>query len=182
MEAGRAADIVANLGSAHKPKMRCGVFRAFVPCALATLLLGALAPPTEAQIKDLFEELRGNWRGSGVMSLSENRRSRIVCDSTYTGTATQLALTIACKSDFRDIKLRAKLSRNIGRLTGLWTEESYNATGSITGVASPNRIRFRIGGTVLGTMEVTYSARAQKVVVETQGIPLEKMEITMRRR
>ena len=182
MMAGLAPAILAMCRLPSVSNARYRALAAALLLLLAGVALGGQTRPAGAEIKDLFVELRGNWRGSGVMSLSENRRSRIVCDGSYSGTASQLVLVIACKSDFRDIRLSAKLSRNVGRLTGLWTEESYNATGSITGVAAPNRIRFRIGGTVLGTMEVAYSARRQTVVVETRGIPLQKMEITMRRR
>jgi hypothetical protein len=149
---------------------------------LAIAIMIAAQMIAYSQDKDLFAGLRGAWGGGGIMHLSENRKSRIVCDADYSGTASQLALSINCKSDFQDIRLRARLSRNSGRLSGTWREESYNAVGAIAGAAAANRLTFQIGGNVLGKMTVEYSARRQRVVIETLGIPLERIEIDMTRR
>ena len=149
---------------------------------LAIGFLIAFQSTVHSQEKDLFAGLRGTWGGGGVMHLSENRKSRIVCDADYGGTASQLVLSINCKSDFQDIRLRARLSRNSGRLSGTWTEESYNAVGAIAGAATANRLTFQIGGNVLGKMTVDYNNRRQQVVIETLGIPLERIAISMTRR
>lgn len=152
---------------------------------LAVILLFtslSAAVPAHAQEKDLFIQLRGNWGGGGIMHLSEGRKSRITCDAKYSGTATQLVIAIHCKSDFQDIDLRARLSKNMGRLSGTWEEKSYSAIGAITGAAQPSRLNFMIGGGVAGRMTVNYSSRKQQVTIQTAGIPLEKIEINMSRR
>ncbi len=150
------------------------------------LMIGVVAAPVpvfaQDVVKDLFSQLRGKWGGTGIMALSENRKSRIICNAEYSGSASQLVLAINCDSDFEDIKLRARLSRSMGRLSGSWQEEGYNAVGAITGSASDSRLSFRIGGGVNGKMVVDYNARRQTVLIETLGIPLEKIEINMQRR
>jgi hypothetical protein len=154
------------------------VYRFAAPFLLAVMAAGQ---PAEAQQKDLFVQLRGSWSGSGIMHLSENRKSRIICDANYTGNASQLGIAINCRSDFPDIRLRAALSRNSGRLSGTWREESYNAVGAIAGGATDKRLTFTIGGNVAGKMTVNYAGRRQQVLIETLGIPMEKIEISMQK-
>ena len=135
-----------------------------------------------AEQEDIFEVLRGRWGGSGLMHLTQNRRERLVCDAQYSGSATQLRIVIKCRSKFENIDLQATLSANERRLAGVWEEKAYKAIGTIAGQAAEGEIKFYVGGNVLGTMTVTYNKRRQKVLIETKGIPMQKLQIDMTRR
>jgi len=132
---------------------------------------------------DPFTNLRGNWKGSGTMTLKDGKKHRLACYSQYSGTATQLRLVIDCKSDINTIIMKAQLSANQGNLLGTWREETFRAIGTISGrVSDGNRIKFRIGGNVLGTMSVRYTKRSQNVSIKAAGFSLEDVTIKMKRR
>jgi hypothetical protein len=135
-----------------------------------------------SQTNDLFTDLRGNWRGGGTVTFDDGEKRRMVCDAAYSGTAVQLRLIINCKSNSNKIQMNAKLSANSGKLLGTWEEKTYNAIGTISGVASENKIKFYIGGNVLGTMNVKYSKRRQDVTIKTTGAALRDVKIKLTRR
>ncbi|MCB1451920.1 MAG: hypothetical protein KDJ67_17695 [Nitratireductor sp.] len=143
-------------------------------------LISAIAPASAAG-DDPFDVIRGKWRGSGTMSFTDGTKQRIACSAQYTGTASQLGLVIACKSSISEITLSARLSANGGNLLGTWEEKTYKAIGSVSGRATESRIRFYIGGYVLGTMTVNYNKSRQQVVIATKGIPLKDLTIAMKR-
>ena len=155
--------------------------RPFAAIAIAVLGLGMSVSPASAAGDDPFETIRGKWRGSGTMSFTDGTKQRIACSSQYTGSASQLGLVIACKSSISEITLSARLSANGGNLLGTWEEKTYKAIGSVSGKATENKIRFYIGGYVLGTMTVNYNKSRQQVVISTKGIPLKDLTIAMKR-
>lgn len=159
-----------------------GRMRRLIPAALmAVPLMAAMPGPSGAAGEDPFELIRGKWAGTGVMSFTDGTSERIVCNSQYSGTASQLGLFIGCKSNISAIALSAKLSANAGNLLGTWEEKTYKAIGSVSGKATENRIQFYIGGNVLGSMTVNYNKTTQQVTIKTTGISLKDMTITMRR-
>ncbi len=157
-----------------------------VPLLAVAALLTVLAPIGNAFAAsgdtNPFALLHGKWRGSGIMTLKPNKKERLVCGALYTGSASQLRMVIDCKSDKRKIKLKARLSSNAGRLSGVWGEETFNALGTAAGTMKGNRLKFTIAGNVFGNMQVTYSRRKQTVSITTKGIPLKDFNITLTRR
>ena len=145
----------------------------FTTAATATMA----APPVNP-----FEQLIGNWRGSGLMTMDDGSRERIACNADYGGNSIQLRLSISCKSGERDIRMTARLSSNAGRLLGFWEEKYFKAAGSIAGVAGDDRLDFTVSGNVNGKMVVAYSRTRQTVSITTQAVPLRSLEISMRRR
>lgn len=138
--------------------------------------------PSYSEPTDLFVDLRGNWGGGGTMTLKDGEKQRLICDAQYTGTASQLRLGINCKSSSNQVNMKASLSSNSGRLLGTWEESTYKAIGTISGIASENRIKFYIGGNVLGTMNVQYSKNRQDVTIKTTGVSLEDVKLKLTRR
>ena len=141
-----------------------------------------LAANSTAVVDDPFALLRGKWRGTGLMTLKDGTRERLTCNSHYTGSATQLVLSINCASSISKIEMKAKLSEFSGHLRGVWEEKTYRALGTISGNISEGKISFRIAGNLWGKMIVDYSKRRQKVSIETRGISLQTVKINMKRR
>lgn len=149
---------------------------------LAGLFLALPSAPLKAETKDIFADIRGKWGGSGTMTLKDGEKQRLACTSQYGGSATQLSLVINCKSSSNRIIMNASLSANAGKLLGTWEEKTYSAIGTISGIASKNKIRFYIGGNVLGTMTVKYSKRTQDVTIKASNVSLQDVKIRMTRR
>ena len=171
------------MNSAHALiSLHIGQIRHFLAALLAVWLLGLTSNSALAAADDLFIDLRGKWKGSGTMTLKDGEKQRLICDAQYSGTATQLRLIINCKSGSNKISMNGQLSANQGNLLGTWKETTYNAIGTISGKATDNKIKFYIGGNVLGTMTVRYSKRSQSVSIKTTGVSLQDVSIKLSRR
>jgi hypothetical protein len=152
------------------------------PAGAALMLWLFQAGAAAAATENPFELLVGKWGGNGLMTLEGGRKQRLTCDATYSGGASQLTLAINCRGGENEVKLQAKLSVNAGRMLGIWEEKVNRVAGSISGVATRNRISFSIVGVVQGTMTVNYSKARQKVEITARGIPLQTVSLNMTRR
>ena len=152
---------------------------------LLAVALGALpflvpAGPSKADPSP-FSTLLGSWGGSGEIQLDKGRKERIKCNAYYTGGGSDLGLAIRCQSDNYKIEIRSKLSYSGGRLSGSWEERTFNASGSATGTASPNKISLAIKGAVSANMQVSYTKTTQNVNISVSGVALQAVRITLAR-
>jgi hypothetical protein len=128
-----------------------------------------------------FDTLLGSWGGSGELRLDKGRTERIKCNAYYTGGGAELGVAIRCASDSYKIEIRSKLSYSGGRLSGNWEERTFNASGSASGTASPNKLSISIKGGVSGTMLVNFTKSSQSVTISTQGAALQGVRISLAR-
>jgi hypothetical protein len=152
---------------------------------ILAVALGALpflvpAGPSKADPSP-FSTLLGSWGGSGEIQLDKGRKERIKCNAYYTGGGSDLGLAIRCQSDNYKIEIRSKLSYSGGRLSGSWEERTFNASGSATGTASPNKISLVIKGAVSANMQVSYTKTTQNVNISVSGVALQGVRITLAR-
>jgi hypothetical protein len=148
--------------------------------ALGTLPFLVPAGPSKADPSP-FSTLLGSWGGSGEIQLDKGRKERIKCNAYYTGGGSDLGLAIRCQSDNYKIEIRSKLSYSGGRLSGSWEERTFNASGSATGTASPNKISLAIKGAVSANMQVSYTKTTQNVNISVSGVALQGVRITLAR-
>jgi hypothetical protein len=149
---------------------------------LSAFACGPASAQTTAAIANPFELLLGKWGGSGMMTLEGGRKQRLACDASYSGSALQLVIIINCKGGESKVQMQAKLSSNAGRLLGIWEEKSYRVAGSISGVATQNKISFNILGAVQGKMNVSYSKTRQQVNITAKGVSLQAVTMNLTRR
>lgn len=153
--------------------------------ALALLAASWTALPLPvacAQEADLFALLAGNWRGSGTATLFDNRRYHVACDAAYSGTGARLVVRIDCRSDYSDLRLRAQVTRSVGRLTGLWREEVLGVAGTIAGISGAERLSLTVFSVAPAHMDVVYAKRRHRVVITAANVPVVRVEINMRKR
>jgi hypothetical protein len=147
---------------------------------LALALAGAPAPATQAASH--FTRLAGFWSGSGQFRLDNGRSEAIRCSASYAPRGgTSMALSLRCASPSNRIELRASLVSRGDRLTGTWEERSYNASGSVSGVASGSSLRLAISGSLSGFMVVTTHGGTQSISVRTDTGGLKGVNISLRR-
>src|SRR5262245_57508661 len=127
---------------------------------VAPILLGQ-SLSTEADSSNPFDTLLGTWRGSGQVQLSQGKTERLKCNAYYTGGGSQLGMAIRCQSESSNVEIRSKLSQSGGRITGTWEERTFNAQGNASGQATNGKITLSISGSVIGSMQVSYSASRQ---------------------
>ena len=82
-----------------------------------------------------FEQLAGSWSGAGTMDLSNGRHEPIKCRASYDVLEEQskLQLNIRCASDSYNFDLRGSATYTAGAITGVWSESSRNAAGTLSG-------------------------------------------------
>src|SRR5215831_2871503 len=139
--------------------IRRTTLRLLAAAALTAPIMLAQSGPTEADAGP-FDTLLGSWRGNGQIELS---------------------MAIRCQSESSNVEIRSKLSQSGGRITGTWEERTFNAEGNASGQATNGKITLSISGSVIGSMQVSYSASRQSVSISTQNIALKSVSIDLTR-
>jgi hypothetical protein len=160
--------------------IRRTALRLLAAVALTAPIVLAQSGPTAADAGP-FDTLLGSWRGSGQIELSQGKTERLKCNAYYTGGGSQLGMAIRCQSESSNVEIRSKLSQSGGRVTGTWEERTFNAEGNASGQATNGKITLSISGSVIGSMQVSYSASRQSVSISTQNIALKSVSIDLTR-
>src|SRR5215469_14220638 len=161
--------------------IRCAHKRLSAAVAMTAALMLVSTDGTKADTGNSFDVLLGSWRGGGQMELSEGKTERLKCNAYYTGGGSQLGMAIRCQSESSNVEIRSKLSQSGGRITGTWEERTFNAEGNASGQATNGKITLSISGSVIGSMQVSYSASRQSVSISTQNIALKSVSIDLTR-
>lgn len=161
-------------------------------CTLKPLLaqVGALALiaattslSTNAAANDAsLDVLAGTWRGDGTMSFEGGETEGISCNGYYKS-AGNLSVVIRCKGTSSNFELRSKLQSNGDKVSGNWEERTYNATGDVSGTASPGKLNVQFSGSLAGSLEVSFSSSSQSVSVSvgTKGAGIKGVRVNFNR-
>lgn len=108
---------------------------------------GPLAALT-ADAASPLAQLNGSWSGSGHISLTDGKSEGLKCTAYYTPKdgGAEVGAALRCASASNKVELRAKLVSDGSRLSGSWEERTFNASGTVTGQASPTQIKLAING------------------------------------
>ena len=151
--------------------------------ALLALLVGSLQPTSAAPI-EVFSAIPGFWIGPGRIEFSEGASEALVCKAYYATTdqTSRLSIVLRCASPSQKIELRAQLLAQGPNLTGIWEERTYNASGTVTGQATDQKITLSIeGGGFTGTMLVVQDGGHQSVSITAQGVGFKKVSVSLTR-
>ncbi len=172
------------LASSHGPGK--AVARGVAPLVaifftLATLL--AFPATGQAGPEEVFKKLAGSWHGAGQLVLSDGNKERISCRGYYTLKSGGDALTIAirCNSPNYNIEMRSLLNSGGGSVRGDWEERTFNATGTVSGSASDDRISLAISGAITGSMSIAVGGASHKVNITTSGVGFKSVSMTLSR-
>lgn len=160
---------------------RAGARAGGLVIALAALL--GLAGTSQAHAQAPFQTLAGNWSGSGQIKLDNGKSEALKCRAYYTQKESDnLGIALRCASASNKIELRASLSQSGSQVAGSWEERTFNAAGTVTGRVTSGRINQSItGGTFSGSMNVAITGERHSVSIETNGIGLRAVNISLSR-
>ncbi|MFN3745027.1 MAG: hypothetical protein ACK4TL_10010 [Hyphomicrobiaceae bacterium] len=138
---------------------------------------------SEARAQTPFQVLAGNWSGSGQIRLDNGKSEALRCRAYYTQKeAATLGIALICASASNKIELRANLNQSGTQVEGSWEERTFNAAGTVTGRVTAGRINLSIaGGTFSGSMNVAITGARHSVSIETNGIGLKAVNISLSR-
>jgi hypothetical protein len=161
------------------PRFHAAV-RALAGVAFASVALAASAATSAANPLTI---MNGAWSGAGNFRLENGKTEHIRCRALYaTRSGDSMGLSLRCASAGNSIELRARLAARGNRVSGAWEERSFNAEGTVSGVALGNTLRLSIQGSGLsGFMVVTTNGRTQSISVRTDTSALRGVNISLRR-
>ena len=130
-----------------------------------------------------LEVLAGTWQGAGTMSFESGETENISCNGYYKG-AGNLSVVIRCKGTSSNFELRSKLESNGDKVSGSWEERTYNATGDLSGTASAGKLNVQFGGSLTGSLEMSFSSSSQSVSVSvgTKGAGIKGVQVNLNRK
>ena len=133
-----------------------------------------------------FRALAGSWTGGGVISLADGNQERLRCRASYDvdGSGTALRLNLKCASDSYKFDLASDVAYRDGEISGQWTEASRNASGSIEGRASGDRIEAAARGPAFSAnLSLTTRGNRQAVSIRPQqGADISEVSLVLSRR
>jgi hypothetical protein len=148
--------------------------------ALAVALLCLVGGSTNAQpaatqgsaaVGSPFDQLAGNWSGSGTIDLSNGKHESIKCKASYDVLEEQkkLQLNIRCASDSYNFDLRGSAAYAGDAITGTWSESTRNAAGTLSG--SVKGAGFQVvakGPTFTANLDLVIRGDKQSVTIRSQ--------------
>ena len=132
-----------------------------------------------------FGPLAGSWSGGGTLTTSSGTRERLRCRAHYSvgQGGRSLQLGIRCAGDSYRFDLASSVVARRGRIFGRWSESGYNASGTVSGTASGDRIRaLARGNTFSAGLALTTRGNRQSVAITPQGAAITGVHLSLQRR
>ena len=118
--------------------------------SLVSLILGvALASPGLAapqKAGDPFDQLKGEWKGDGVVITDDGQPKKVSCTTKYQVTGGNIVQTLYCKGNDYEVNTTLKVTDRSGKIKGSWNESVYDASGTVTGTAKGDTVHALIAG------------------------------------
>jgi hypothetical protein len=139
--------------------------------------------PHPATAQSALDVLAGSWRGSGTMLFEDGTAEAMNCNGYYRAGA-NMSVVIRCKGSDSKFELRSKLLKSEGdKVSGVWEERTYNASGQASGTALPGKLNVQFSGSLAGRLELSFSPSSQSVSVsiDTEGTGLKGARVSFSR-
>jgi hypothetical protein len=157
---------------------------AFIAAAALGATIVASTPAASQKTDAPFANLNGAWTGGGQVRLEGGKTERISCKAYYTPRdgGSGVGIALRCASTSYTINLRSTIASSGGKVTGSWEEQTFNASGDVSGRASPGNLAVSInGGGISGSMSVSFGGATQQVSINTSGTALKGVSISLSR-
>lgn len=146
-----------------------------VPIMLAAAL-SLLAGTAQAE-SGSFAALNGTWSG-GTLTMASGTQNQLRCRANYA--PGQLRLNIRCASDNYNFDLRSDVTSRNGQISGEWIEATHNASGTVTGRASGERIQAHARGDAFSVeLSLTTRGNRQSVAIRPQGTEVQQVSLAL---
>lgn len=156
-----------------------------IATAAAVVLALALAgSPASADVSP-FRAMAGAWAGGGTLSLANGEQQQLRCRATYdvAGRGDALSLSLRCASDSYNFDLASNVEYRGGAISGQWSEATRNASGTIEGRASGDRIEAAAQGqSFSANLSLTTRGGRQTVTIRPQGGDITAVSLALNRR
>jgi hypothetical protein len=152
---------------------------AMASVGLALLALGSASLAHAGPVEDMT----GYWSGTGTIRLSGKETERVKCVAIYrVGDAgTKIKQTLRCASSDYNINAKADLAIKGGQqVEGSWEEQTYSASGEITGRYTGSSFVLAIkGANFTAAMNVGLSNCKQSIEITPKGLEMRRISMTL---
>jgi hypothetical protein len=148
------------------------VFRSSVLAALGIMIGSAGSHAAK------LDDFAGYWTGGGKVTLNNGSTEQVKCVVTYKTTGDQLRQNIRCASQGFSFNGTSELQITGNKVTGKWIENTYSATGDVTGKFNDAGFALSISGmTFTATMDVATVGCKQTLDITPKGLEVVKIAL-----
>lgn len=133
--------------------------------SVAAVALAALvAMPAFSASGNPFHQLNGYWTGSGTVTPPKGHAEKVSCRVTYSVAGSAVTQNMRCAGTDYKFSTSSQLTYSGGKISGSWSETTYDASGTVSGTASGNTVRARISGDKFsGRMSINVSGSRHSI-------------------
>ena len=147
----------------------------FAPALVRTLVVAtavALSGTASHAQSAPFAGMAGVWSGGGTITLDSGASERIRCRATYAVSSggDGLNQTLVCASDSYKFDLKSDVIAKNGSLSGTWSENSRNVTGTLEGHAGGGQFNVVVSAPAFtANLALKTSGNKQTVSISAEG-------------
>jgi hypothetical protein len=136
------------------------------------LLVALLSLPAESATKKAapkgtgnpFDILKGYWTGGGTVAPGKGNPEKVSCKVTYNVAGSSVSQNMRCAGTDYKFNTSSKLTYSGGKISGSWSETTYDASGTVSGTAVGNTVHARISGDKFsGRMSINVSGSSHTI-------------------
>jgi hypothetical protein len=111
-----------------------------------------------------FVLLNGYWTGGGTVTPRKGHPEKVSCRVTYSVAGSSIAQNMRCAGTDYKFNTASKLNYSGGKISGSWSETTYDASGSVSGTARGSTVHARISGDKFsGRMSINVSGSRHSI-------------------
>jgi hypothetical protein len=152
-----------------------------VPSAVA-LLISLSALQGQAAPAGPFTEMAGSWAGAGSLKMANGAKEQLRCRANYRvgGNGSEVQLRLRCASESYNFNFAGDVESNGRAVSGSWSETTRNASGTVSGRISGDRIQVVArGDSFSASLSLVTRGNRQSVAIQPQGTEISEVSITL---
>jgi opacity protein-like surface antigen len=133
-----------------------------------------------AAVANPTKDLAGRWTGGGQITLSGGGTEQLKCVATYQVSGSSVRQALRCASSSYKIDSVANLSISGSSVSGDWSENTYSASGGVSGRTTASGFNLSIRGPTFGAaMQVSTGACRQSIYITPSGLDVSRISLSL---
>ena len=129
-----------------------------------------------------FAGMAGSWLGVGSLTMGNGTQERLRCRADYHvgNSGSKMELGLRCASDSYNFSLVGDVASDGRAVFGSWSETTHNASGTVSGRVSGDRIQMVArGDNFSASLSLVTRGNRQSVAIQPQGMEISEVSIML---